>query len=197
MPRETRTITPADIVPVADYERIRKAKRDENIVRKRLRRLSVGPHATVLFESWDSMWLQIQEMLRIEKGGDAQLPDELAAYNPMIPNGGELTATMMFEIDDPVIRTRVLGQLGGVEDRIFISIGDERVPAVPEGDVERSRPDGKASSVHFFHFPFTAAQVAAWRAGGAPAMFHVEHPNYGHIALIGDDMRQELARDFA
>ncbi|MGV3480503.1 MAG: DUF3501 family protein [Sphingobium sp.] len=196
MPRETRTITPADILPVVDYEPIRKAKRDENIARTRLRRLSVGPHATVLFESWDSMWLQIQEMLRIEKGGDAQLPDELAAYNPMIPNGGELTATMMFEIDDPVVRGRVLGQLGGVEDRIFISIGDERVPAVPEGDVERSRADGKASSVHFFHFPFTAAQVAAWRAGGASAMFHVEHPNYGHIALIGDDMRQELARDF-
>ncbi len=196
MPRETRTITPADILSVPDYDRIRKAKRDENIVRKRLRRLSVGPHATVLFESWDSMWLQIQEMLRIEKGGDAQLPDELAAYNPMIPDGSELTATMMFEIDDPVIRGRVLGQLGGVEDRIFISIGDERVPAVPEGDVERSRPDGKASSVHFFHFPFTAGQIAAWRAGTAPAMFHVEHPNYGHIALIGDEMRRELTRDF-
>lgn len=196
MPRETRTITPADILSIPDYDRIRKAKRDENIVRKRLRRLSVGPHATVLFESWDSMWLQIQEMLRIEKGGDAQLPDELAAYNPMIPDGSELTATMMFEIDDPVIRGRVLGQLGGVEDRIFISIGDERVPAVPEGDVERSRPDGKASSVHFFHFPFTTVQIAAWRAGTAPAMFHVEHPNYGHIALIGDEMRQELTRDF-
>lgn len=196
MPRETRTITPADILSIPDYDRIRKAKRDENIVRKRLRRLSVGPHATVLFESWDSMWLQIQEMLRIEKGGDAQLPDELAAYNPMIPNGSELTATMMFEIDDPVVRGRVLGQLGGVEDRIFISIGDERVPAVPEGDVERSRPDGKASSVHFFHFPFTAAQIAAWHAGTAPAMLHVEHPNYGHIALMGEEMRQELARDF-
>jgi len=196
MPRETRTITPADILSIPDYDAIRKAKRDETIQRKRLRRLSVGPHATVLFESWDSMWIQIQEMLRIEKGGDAQLPDELAAYNPMIPNGSELTATMMFEIDDPVVRGRVLGQLGGVEDRIFISIGDERVHAVPEGDVERSRPDGKASSVHFFHFPFTAAQIAAWRDGSAPAMFHVEHANYGHIALIGDETRRELARDF-
>lgn len=196
MPRDTRTITPADLLSVADYELIRKDRREDHLRRKRLRRLSVGPHATVLFESWDSMWFQVQEMLRIEKGGEAQIPDELAAYNPMIPNGAELTATMMFEIDDPVQRARVLGALGGVEDSIFISLGDECVPAEPEGDVERSRPDGKASSVHFFHFPFTPHQIRAWRESAAPAMFHVEHPNYGHIALIGDEMRRELAGDF-
>lgn len=196
MPRSTRQITADDILTLPDYERIRKEKREENILRKRFRRLPVGPHMMVYFESWDTMWLQIQEMLRIEKGGDAQLPDELAAYNPMIPNGEELTATLMIEIDDPWLRAKILGQLGGIEDHIFISVGGENIPAVPEGDVERSRADGKASSVHFFHFPFTASAIAAWKAGTAPAMFHVEHPHYGHIAVIGAEMRTELASDF-
>lgn len=196
MPRDARIITTADILPLHDYERIRKEKREENILRKRFRRLSVGPHVTVHFENWDTMWLQVQEMLRIEKGGDAQVPDELAAYNPMIPNGAELTVTLMIEIDDPWLRAQVLGKLGGLEDHVFISVGGERLDAVPEGDVERSRADGKASSVHFFHFPFTPSAIAAWRAGEGSAMFHIEHPNYGHIAVIAGAMRDELARDF-
>ena len=197
MPHETRIITREDIMDIAIYETIRPLKREEAILRKRLRRLSVGPHVTVTFENWDSMWLQVQEMLRIEKGGEAQLVDELAAYNPMIPNGRELTCTLMFEIDDPVIRGRTLGQLGGVEDHIYLSLGGDRIGAVAEGDVERSRADGKASSVQFLHFPFTDAQVAAWRGGMGPLVFGIDHPAYGHMALIGEDIRRELARDFA
>lgn len=197
MPRDQRTITTADIMPLAAYETIRPEKREEAILRKRFRRLSVGPHVTVTFENWDSMWLQVQEMLRIEKGGDEQLVDELAAYNPMVPNGRELTCTLMFEIDDPVLRGRVLGQLGGVEDCIFVSLDGERISAVPEGDVERSRADGKASSVHFLHFPFTDAQVERWRSGQGAAFFGIDHPAYGHMAVIGEAVRNELARDFA
>ena len=197
MPRHDRTITAEDIMDLGTYETIRPEKREEAILRKRFRRLSVGPHVTVTFENWDSMWLQVQEMLRIEKGGAEQLVDELAAYNPMIPNGRELTCTLMFEIDDPVIRGRVLGGLGGVEDRIFIDLAGERISAEPEGDVERSRADGKASSVHFLHFAFTDAQVAKWRAGEGAAMFGIDHGNYGHMAMIGEDVRRELARDFS
>jgi hypothetical protein len=197
MPRDTRTITPDDIMELGVYETIRVEKREEAILRKRFRRLSVGPHVTVTFENWDSMWMQVQEMLRIEKGGAEQLVDELAAYNPMIPNGSELTATLMFEIDDPRIRERVLGGLGGVEDHIAITLGNDRIAAVPEGDVARTRSDGKASSVHFLHFPFTGDQVARWKAGEEQATFRIDHPNYGHIALIGPDVRRELARDFA
>lgn len=196
MPSDTRTITPDDIMDLGAYETIRLEKREEAILRKRFRRLSVGPHVTVTFENWDSMWLQVQEMLRIEKGGQEQLVDELAAYNPMIPNGRELTATLMFEIDDPRIRERILGSLGGVEDHIAITLGEDRIGAVPEGDVARTRSDGKASSVHFLHFPFTDDQVARWKAGEAQATFRIDHPNYGHIALIGADVRRELARDF-
>lgn len=196
MPRDQRVITPEDIMDLGTYETIRAEKRQENIVRKRFRRLAVGPHVSVLFENWDTMWWQVQEMLRVEKGGEEQLRDELAAYNPMIPDGSELTCTLMFEIDDPVQRARVLGALGGVEDHIFLSIGGEKVAAVAEGDVERSRPDGKASSVHFLHFPFTDAQIAAWKSGERQVMFHIDHPGYGHIAIIGEEMRRELAGDF-
>ncbi len=197
MPRDTRTITAADIMDLGAYETIRAEKREEAILRKRYRRLSVGPHVTVTFENWDSMWLQIQEMLRIEKGGEEQLVDELAAYNPMVPNGAELTATLMFEIDDPVQRERTLSKLGGVEDHIAIRLGEDRIAAIPEGDVARTRSDGKASSVHFLHFPFTSAQIAAWQAGDVQASFVIDHADYGHIALIGADVRRELARDFA
>jgi hypothetical protein len=196
MPRNQRIITRDDIMDLATYETIRAEKREEAILRKRFRRLSVGPHVTVTFENWDSLWLQVQEMLRIEKGGEEQLVDELAAYNPMIPDGSELTCTLMFEIDDPGLRARVLGALGGVEDHIYLTLDGDRIDAIPEGDVARSRADGKASSVHFLHFRFTPDQIARWRSGAGPAMFHIDHPAYGHIALIGEAVRRELARDF-
>lgn len=195
MPRDLRTITPADILPVDQYDLIRKDKKQEAVERKKLTRLAVGPYATVLFENWDSMWLQVQEMLRIEKGGAEQLVDELAAYDPMVPKGSELTATIFFEIEDPVRRDRFLRTIGGVEDHIAIKVGSHRVAARAEGDVERTREsDGKASAVHFFHFDFTPEAIAAWKAG-EPAMVVIEHPNYGHAALIGDATRDYLSRE--
>jgi len=196
-PATKRRITPADILPHAEYARRRKEFRDRRIAAKRLRRLEVGPHATVLFENYDSMWLQVQEMLHVEKGGDAQLADELAAYNPMVPQGDELTATMMLEIDDPARRARILARLGHIEDHVAIRVGGERVRALPEGDVDRTNAAGKASAVHFFHFPFTRAQIAAFRDPSVEAAFEIAHPEYGHIALIPPAMRAELAKDFA
>lgn len=195
MPRDTRTITEADILPLADYELIRKEKREENILRKKYRQFAVGPYATVTFESWDSMWLQVQEMLRIEKGGSDQLVDELAAYNPMIPNGSELTATLMFEIDDEVRRRNFLSKLGGVENCISIELDGENIPAVPEMDVDRTNADGKASAVQFLHFPFTEQQRLKWLDGTGQAMLRIDHPNYGHASLIVSEARRELARD--
>lgn len=195
MPRDSRTITADDILPVAQYEMIRKDKKQEAVARKKLTRLSVGPYATVLFENWDSMWLQVQEMLRIEKGGDEQLVDELAAYDPMVPKGSELTATIFFEIEDPVRRDRFLRTIGGVEDHISVHVGNHVIPARAEGDVERTREsDGKASAVHFFHFDFPPEAVAAWKAG-EPASLVIDHPNYGHAALIGQATREFLARE--
>lgn len=196
MPRDQRTIAAADILTPDQYELIRKDKKSEAIERKKLTRLHVGPHAMVLFETWDSMWLQIQEMLRIEKGGEAQLADELAAYDPMVPKGQELTATVLFEVPDPDRRDAFLKTIGGVEDHIAIRIGDHVIKARPEGDVERTRErDGKASAVHFFHFDFTPEAIAAWKGGEGSAMVVIDHANYGHAALIGPATREFLARE--
>ncbi len=196
MPRETRAIEAADIMDMQAYGGQRKALRLGQVEAKKRRRLSVGPHVSVFFESYDSMWLQVHEMLYIERGGEEQVPGELAAYNPMIPNGRELTATLMFEIDDPKLRASILGRLGGVEDHIYLHLGEARIAAVPEGDTERSRADGKASSVHFLHFPFTPEQVDEWRSGRGTVIFGIDHPNYGHMAIISADMRAALAGDF-
>ena len=164
---------------------------------KRLRRVSLGPYCTMLFESYDTMLFQVQEMLLTEKGGAAQVPDELAAYNPLIPQGRELVATVLFEIEDPVRREAVLGELGGVDDHFYLGLGQERVAAVPEGDIERNREDGKTSSVHFLHFPMTDAQAAAFRDPATTATIGCDHPRYGHIAVLNAETRAELATDRA
>ncbi len=196
MPRDQRSITAADILPLDQYQLIRADKKQEAIERKKLTRLSVGPHATVLFENWDSMWLQIQEMLRIEKGGAEQLVDELAAYDPMVPKGSELTATVLFEIGDADKRDAFLRTIGGVENHVAIQLGSHLIRARPEGDLERTREsDNKASAVHFFHFDFTPEAIAAWQSGEGTAMVLVDHPNYGHAAVIGAETRAFLARE--
>lgn len=196
MPRSDRTITRDDIMPIDRYETIRADKKQEAIARKELTRVSVGPHATVLFETWDSMWLQIQEMLRIEKGGESQIAGEIEAYDPMVPKGAELTCTMLFEVEDPVRRDAFLRTIGGVEDCVRLRIGPHMVPARKEGDLERTREsDGKASAVHFFHFDFTPEAIAAWRDQSQTAMLAIEHPSYGHAAIIGQATREFLARE--
>ncbi|HMO69541.1 MAG TPA: DUF3501 family protein [Novosphingobium sp.] len=196
MPRSQRSITADDILAPEQYELIRKDKKQEAIARKKLTRISVGPHATVLFENWDSMWLQIHEMLRIEKGGADQLVDELSAYDPMVPKGSELTATVLFEVEDPVRRDAFLRTIGGVEDNVSIQVGGHVIRARPEGDVERTREsDGKASAVHFFHFDFTPEAMAAWNDPSATAMVVIDHPNYGHAAMVSRETREFLARE--
>jgi hypothetical protein len=196
MPRDAHSITPADILSIDAFNAIRADKKQEAIERKKLTRLGVGPHATVLFETWDSMWLQIQEMLRIEKGGDAQLADELAAYDPMVPKGSELTATVLFEIGDPARREAFLRMIGGIESHFAIHVGGEVIRARPEGDIERTRErDNKASAVHFFHFDFSPEAIAAWKSGEGAAMVVIDHPNYGHAAVIGPATREFLARE--
>ena len=196
MPRDLRTITAEDIMPLDQYELIRADKRQEAIARKKYTRVSVGPHATALFENWDSMWLQIQEMLRIEKGGEDQVADELSAYDPMVPKGSELTCTLLFEVDDPVRRDQFLRRIGGVEDHVSIQVGGHVIKARPEGDVERTREsDNKASAVHFFHFDFTPEAMAAWKSGEGTAMLVIDHPNYGHAALFSPESRAFLARE--
>lgn len=193
---QKHNLTAADILPMAEYGKIRAESRRKISERKQNRRVEVGPHITFYFENYDTMWMQVHEMVFIEKGGEAQIQDELAAYNPLIPKGQELVATFMIEIDDPDRRKRILGSLGGIENSAFISIGAERIVGAAEDDQERTRADGKASSVQFVHFAFTPAQIAAFRAAGAQVSLGFSHPAYGHIAILPEAVRVELAADF-
>jgi hypothetical protein len=185
-----------DILPLDEYMKVRKDRHAALIALKKHRRIEIGPVATCYFESYDTMLHQVQEMLYIEKGGEEQIADELAAYNPMIPNGRELTATVMFEIDDPIRRKNFLSRLGGIEETMFIRFGDHEVMGVPEEDVDRTTADGKASSVQFIHFPFTDAQVAAFKAA-SQVIVGFNHDQYGHMVVLTDGSRDALAADFA
>lgn len=196
MPRTAHKITPEDIMPPAKYEAERKALRAAMLPVKKNRRMSVGPYATFYFENYDTMWLQVQEMLRIEKGGDEQIPGELEAYNPLIPQGAELIATLMLEIEDANRRDTELRKLGNVEETVSLALGDDVIKATPTEYEDRTTPDGKTSSVHWLRFVFTPEQVAAFKAG-ARAVLQVEHRNYGHMAVIPPEVRAELAKDFS
>ncbi|HEX3884492.1 MAG TPA: DUF3501 family protein [Stellaceae bacterium] len=191
-----RELTRADIMPIAEYAAVRRERRRAITELKRQRRLEIGPYATFYFENYDTMWQQVQEMLYIEKGGESQITDELEAYNPLIPNGTELVATVMFEIDEPGRRARELGRIGGVENSVFIDIGGERIAGEADPTRENTSPDGKASSVQFIRFPFSPAQIAAFRATGARIIAGFDHPNYGHQAVMPEAVRAALAGDF-
>ncbi len=190
-------ITRDDITPMAEFATIRAAKRKDLVAHKRDRRIEIGPVATCYFESYDTMWWQIHEMLFIEKGGEEQIADEIAAYNPLIPKGQELVCTIMFEINDESRRKTFLSKLGGIEEKVFIRVAGTRIRGVAEADIDRTTADGKASSVQFIHFPFTNEQIAAFRTAGEEIMIGFDHEAYGHIAVMPESMRGALALDFA
>ena len=191
-----KSLSKEDILSLDDYRAYRDQLRKDIVALKKPRRIDVGPHATFYFENYATMKQQIQEMLYIEKGGDAQLEDELEAYNPMIPKGDELTVTLMFEIDNPQIRLKTLLQLTGVELTAYVSVNGEKAYAKPEQEVERTAADGKTSSVHFLHFPFTPAQIAAFNAPDSEVILGIEHENYAHMTVLGHETKASLAADF-
>ena len=191
-----RALTRDDIMPLADYAKIRRERRKTVSELKKRRRVEVGPFATFYFENYETMWQQVHEMLFVEKGGEAQIEDELEAYNPMIPQGKELIATVMLEIDDPVRRTNALARLGGIEDHIFLEIDGERIAGSPDKDRENTTPDGKASSVQFIWFKFTPAQITRFKTPGTRVIAGIDHPNYAHMAVVPDPVRAALSEDF-
>ena len=194
---EKREITRADIISMEVYGAERKARKAKLVEVKKNRRLEVGPVCTFYFENYETMWHQVHEMLFIERGGEEQIADELSAYNPLIPKGDELVATVMFEIDEPVRRHAFLAKLGGIEETAFIQIGEETVTGVPEADVDRTTADGKASSVQFIHFPFTPAQAEAFKRPETSVTLGFRHPSYGHMVIMPEAVRAALAEDLA
>ena len=196
MSQPRRALTRADIMDMADYAKVRKERRAAVTALKRHRRLAVGPFATFHFECFETMWMQVHEMLHIERGGEEQIAGELEAYNPLIPRGDALIATLMLEIDDPVRRERELYRLAGVEDTIKLEVSGSTVVARPiEDEVARTTEDGKTSSIHFLRFPFQPAEAAAFRKPGTRVLLGVEHPAYGHLAVMPEETRAALAAD--
>jgi hypothetical protein len=196
MPEAQRKITADDLLSLADYETRRKALKQNLIPVKKQRRVEVGPFATFYFENYATMWLQVQEMLRIEKGGAEQIPGELDAYNPLIPQGDELIATLMLEIEDANRRNTVLLALGGIEENVFLEIGGETIHATPTEYDDRTTADGKTSSVHWLRFKFTPDQKQRFKDGSERVVLGVSHPHYGHMAVLSAETRAALAKDF-
>jgi len=190
-----RQITPADIMPMSDYGAIRKEQRRRISEIKRARRIEVGPYSTFYFENYDTMWHQIHEMLFVEKGGEAQIRDELDAYNPLIPQGDDLIATVMFEVSDPSRRVAVLHMVGGIENHMVLMVGGETIRGEPDAERENTSEHGKASSVQFVRFTLTPAQKAAFRSPATAVMLGFDHPRYGHLAALPTAIREALAQD--
>ena len=197
MPKHEREIKKNDIMPLDIYTKQRKELRKNIVEFKKNRRISLGPYATFYFESYETMLAQVQEMLYIEKGGDEQLKDELTAYNPLIPNGKELIATLMFEIDNPVSRAAFLGKVGGIEDKVFMKIDGDIVKAVPEEDVDRTSSEGKASSVQFIHFKFNDKQIEKLKSGSLEIILGIDHKEYSHTTKLKDITLKSLSADFS
>ena len=196
MGKQTREVTKADIIPLEQYSKNRKQLRTEIIELKKIRRVPLGPYATFYFECYETMRAQIQEMLYIEKGGSTQLKDELIAYNPLIPKGKDLVATLMFEIDDALSRTEFLNKVGGIDEKVFIKINDEIVNATSEKDVDRTSSEGKASSVQFVHFNFTDKQIIKLKNLDNELILGIDHNLYNHMTKIPEYTRKALIEDF-
>ena len=197
MPKEKREIQKQDIMPLDVYIKNRKELRKNIVSFKKDRRIALGPYATFYFENYETMLAQVQEMLYIEKGGDEQLKDELEAYNPLIPNGKELTATLMFEIDNPVSRSAFLSKVGGIEEKVFIKIDGEIAKAVPEKDVDRTSAEGKASSVQFIHFKFNDEQIQKFKSNSSGVEIGIDHKEYSHTTKLSSANLSSLSADFS
>jgi len=193
-----RGIKRESLMTLEAYARERKEFRARVIEHKRARTLHLGDHVTLLFEDELTIRYQVQEMLRIEKIFDDEgIQAELAAYNPLVPDGANLKATMLIEYDDADERRRALAALKGIERRVWARVeGCARVFAIADEDLDREN-DEKTSSVHFLRFELTEEMISALKYGVALS-FGVDHPNYqAEIPVVGAATRQSLVADFA
>ena len=180
------------------YARERSAVRTRVIAHKKNRQVAVGPHTTWLFEDRITIQYQVQEMLRAERIFEPEgIAEELAAYNPLIPDGRNWKVTLLVEFADPVVRARELARLKGIEDRCYVQVADfARVHAIADEDLEREN-DEKTSSVHFLRFELSDAMVAALR-GGAAVTIGIDHESYAHsVDVLAPAVRQALLADFS
>ncbi len=185
-----------DVINIDKYINERPKIKKEISEIKKFRRIPVGPYATFYFECYDTMIYQVQEMLYIERGGIEQMKDELKAYNPLVPKGKELVATLMFEIDNEIKRKEFLNSVGGIEEETFIQIGENKIMSRPEQDTDRTSEDGKASSVHFLHFDFTEELIKDFFKEQNRVLLGFNHKNYKHFSELSQEIKNELKKDF-
>jgi hypothetical protein len=190
-----KKLTHADLWKLEDYARERSAFRTQVIAHKKARTVHLGPHLTLIFEDRTTVQYQVQEMLRIERIFEPEaIEEELGAYNPLIPDGANLKATMLIEYDDVDERKRELGKLRGIEDMIQVAVGAHApVRAIADEDLDRSN-ETKTSAVHFLRFELTPLLVAALRAG-EPLTFAVAHPHYGARVAVDARVQKALLAD--
>lgn len=188
-------ITRDDILPTPSFLSIRQETLKDILRLKKDRRLHVGPYMTLHFENYTTLWWQIQEMLRVEEGGVEQIQDELNAYNPLVPQGQELVATMMIEVEDAQLRRQMLGLLSHIDQHLHLEFAGHCLSAQAEQDVDRTREDGKTSAVHFVRWVFTPGQIQDFIAN-AEVRFNVNHPHYSYQVILPENIRQSLIQDF-
>ena len=196
MPRNKKEIQKEDIIPLDVYIEKRRELRKNIVDFKKNRRIALGPYATFYFESYETMLAQVQEMLYIERGGEEELRDELSAYNPLIPNGKELTATLMFEIDNPISRAAFLEKIVGIEENIYMKINGEIIKSVPEEYVDRISAEGNASSVQFIHFNFNDDQIDKFKSNNLEIELVIDHKEYAHSTKLSQENIVSLSTDF-
>ena len=189
-------MTKQDLLSLEEFTKIRAQKRQETLEIKKNRRVPLSAEATLFFENFDTLWWQIQEMLYIEKGGDAQMEDELLAYNPLLPQGQELVATFMIEIDDPIRRAQVLGMLGGIEHHLCLRFAGHTLKAIPEEDPNRTTESGKTSAIHFVHWAFTKDQITDFCKPHQDIIVEITHPSFPSKTLMAENVRAALQGDF-
>lgn len=189
-------LTRQDLLSLEQYSERRNALRSEIIAHKKNRHLALGEHVRLLFEDRRTIQYQIQEMLRTERIFEASgIQEELDAYNPLIPDGDNWKATLLIEYEDVAERQIALARLKGIEDRIYAQVGEQRVYAIADEDIEREN-EQKTASVHFLRFQFDQAQIAALR-GGAALVFGIDHPQYSETMTPSAAQRQSLLADFS
>ena len=189
-------IEKSDILSRDEYKSKRKRLREEMVLRKKFRRVDIGPYVTMYFENKDTIIHQINEMVYIEDGGEEQIDDEILAYKSLVPNGQELIATVMIEIDSPIKRAEFLAKMGGFEEKISIKIGDKVIKGNAELDGDRTTADGKASSVQFVHFEFEEEAIQIIKNHMENVSISINHPNYKHSSILNIDTVKELVKDF-
>jgi hypothetical protein len=189
-------LTRNDLLSLERYAAERNDFRARVLAHKKSRHVALGPNAALLFEDRTTVQYQVQEMLRIERIFEAEgIQEELDAYNPLIPDGGNLKATLLFEYPDPAVRAERLGQLADIEHRVYAEVaGQEKIFAHADEDLGRSN-DEKTSAVHFLRFEFPTAAIVSLRAGATMA-FGIEDPRLPLHVVVAAEGRDALLADF-